>query len=151
MFLDLDAGNLGTEPSYPINVVSFVSQYSFSTPPNNGYEISPRSASDISHSTGVQQEIRSIPVAYELFQNYPNPFNPTTTIEYALPLRSTVTVKVYSILGQEVATLINSEQAAGQHQTTWNASNVASGMYFLRISAQSIDGSKASFIQVRKM
>ncbi|MCX6121649.1 MAG: choice-of-anchor D domain-containing protein [Ignavibacteriales bacterium] len=92
-----------------------------------------------------------IPTEFSLSQNYPNPFNPSTTIEYALPHRSIVTVKIYSILGQEIATLINGEQSAGHYQTIWNASNMASGMYLLRISAQPIDGDKTSFMQVRKM
>ncbi|MGD1045667.1 MAG: choice-of-anchor D domain-containing protein [Bacteroidota bacterium] len=154
IFLDLDANIAGTEPGYPINVVGFVSQYSSSsTVYNNGYEICPRMASDITHTigVGVDKLQQGIPTTFELSQNYPNPFNPSTTIEYALPLRSTVTIKIYSILGQEITTLINGEQSAGHYQTIWNASNVASGMYFLRISAQSIDGSKASFIKVRKM
>jgi flagellar hook assembly protein FlgD len=101
--------------------------------------------------TGVSQAQSTIPNTYSLAQNYPNPFNPSTTIEYTLPIRSNVTIKIYSILGQEVATLINNEQSAGYYQTVWNASRLASGMYFLRISAQSVDGTQPSFTQVKKM
>ena len=100
--------------------------------------------------TGVNETQSTIPKTFSLSQNYPNPFNPSTTIEYSLPLSSTVTIKIYSILGQEVATLINSEQAAGYYKTVWNASRLASGMYFLRVTAQSVDG-KQSFTQVKKM
>jgi DNA/RNA endonuclease YhcR with UshA esterase domain len=154
MFLDLDAGIAGTEPAYPINVVGFVSQYSSSTPPNNGYEICPRSGSDIIHTpgtVGVGRDLSGIPTIYELRNNYPNPFNPSTTIEYALPLRSTVTIKIYSILGKEITTLVNNEQAAGYYQSVWNAANIASGMYFLRITAQPLEGGKPAFTQVKKM
>jgi hypothetical protein len=153
VFLDKDASIYGTEPVYPINVVGVVSQYTTSASVyNNGYELSPRDTSDIIHTvvTSVDGGLQNIPTVFSLSQNYPNPFNPSTTIGYSLPLRSSVTVKVYSILGQEVATLVNSEQGAGYYQAVWNASRVASGVYLVRISAQSTEKS-ASFIQVKKM
>ena len=99
--------------------------------------------------TGVDKE-QIVPKEFSLAQNYPNPFNPSTTIEYTLPLRSTVTIKIYSILGQEIATLVNSEQGAGYYRTVWNASGVASGMYLARITAQAHENNK-SFVQVKKL
>ena len=100
--------------------------------------------------TGVSETQSTLPKTFSLSQNYPNPFNPSTTIEYALPTSSTVTIKIYSILGQEVASLINTEQAPGNYKTVWNASRLASGMYFMRMIARPADGSN-SFTQVRKV
>jgi hypothetical protein len=70
------------------------------------------------------------PTKYELRQNYPNPFNPVTTISYHLPLSSHVILKVFDILGREVATLVNARKEAGQYSIRWDASAMPSGMYF---------------------
>ena len=71
--------------------------------------------------------------AFELMQNYPNPFNPTTTIRYSLPRDGKVVVHVYSILGQEVKTLVNGVERAGSHRVLFDAGGMASGVYFYRI------------------
>jgi hypothetical protein len=75
------------------------------------------------------------PMTYELFQNYPNPFNPTTVISYQLSAVSRVSLKIYDILGREVAQLVNEEQEPGGHQALFDARHYASGMYIYRLIA----------------
>jgi hypothetical protein len=74
---------------------------------------------------------------FDLCQNYPNPFNPSTIISFNLPLKSFVTLKIFDIVGREVATLINEELSAGNHSHQWNATNASSGIYFYRLQAGS--------------
>ena len=87
---------------------------------------------------------------YSLNQNYPNPFKPSTTIQYGLPSRSTVRLIIYNILGQVVKVLINAEQKSGYQSVVWNA-NVASGLYFYRAEATSIEYPGKRFIEAKKM
>ena len=72
---------------------------------------------------------------YSLSNNYPNPFNPSTVINYSLPAESHVSIKVYDITGKEISALVNEMQQAGEHSITFNGSNLASGIYLLRMSA----------------
>jgi hypothetical protein len=88
----------------------------------------------ISSVTGVEGQ-GSLPTEFALRQNYPNPFNPTTTIEFALPLTSRVTIKLYNVLGQQMATIVDEVLPAGFHQIPFNASSLASGMYLYRMTA----------------
>ena len=80
----------------------------------------------------------TVPQEFALMQNYPNPFNPSTTIRFILPRASFVTLKLYNVLGGEVATLVSGELSAGEHAIVWNAGGVASGAYFYRLSAGSL-------------
>jgi hypothetical protein len=89
-----------------------------------------------------KDETEIIPTSFSLSQNYPNPFNPATTIKYDLPQNSDVTLKVYDVLGKEVATLVNENQSAGTYTVKFNANNFASGIYFYRISAGSFTQTK---------
>jgi len=84
------------------------------------------------------------PATAVLYQNYPNPFNPSTTIGYALPRRSNVTLAVFNLLGQEVATLVNGEVEAGYHEVNFTAAPLASGLYVYRLQA-------AGTLQTRKL
>ncbi len=77
----------------------------------------------------------AVPVVFNLFQNYPDPFNPTTTVTYELPFGGNVTLKIYDILGREVATLVDGKEAAGFHSAILNAGKLASGAYFCRLEA----------------
>ncbi len=84
------------------------------------------------------------PANFELFQNYPNPFNPTTVISYSLPEASQVTLKVFNMLGQEVATLVNGMKNSGVHTVNFDANGLASGIYLYKIEA-------GSFVRFKKM
>jgi hypothetical protein len=82
--------------------------------------------------TGVAGKV--LPTEYSLSQNYPNPFNPSTVIEFALPKDAHVTLEVYNILGQKVATLVDEVRPAGFHSVKLDGTNLASGMYLYRLS-----------------
>jgi hypothetical protein len=90
----------------------------------------------------VQQQTSEIPKQYTLSQNYPNPFNPSTKINYSIPKSSVVTLKIYNILGQEVATLVNGYQNTGKYIATFNASQLASGIYFYRLQSGNVSLTK---------
>ncbi len=98
----------------------------------------------VDHFTAIKKENNNIPATYALSQNYPNPFNPSTIINYSIPKAQMVTLKVYNILGQEVATLVNQEQTAGNYNVTFDASKLTSGVYFYSIKT-------GNFTSVKKM
>jgi len=85
----------------------------------------------IQASPGAMQQ----PAHFALSQNYPNPFNPSTNIRYELPQNSKVHLTIWNVLGQRVATLINARQLKGDHQVTFDASRLSSGIYFYRLKA----------------
>jgi Secretion system C-terminal sorting domain len=94
-------------------------------------------------ATSVElQPSNTIPSVYTLGQNYPNPFNPSTKIEYAVPKSSLISLKIYNILGQEVATIFRGYQNTGKYLATFNASNLASGIYFYRLQAGNVSLTK---------
>jgi hypothetical protein len=97
----------------------------------------------------AEVEIADMPLI-ALGTNYPNPFNPSTTIRYALRSQSRVRVAVYDALGRLVVELLNAEQAAGWNGVAWNAA-VASGLYFFRIEAVSVNDQHERFTAVKKM
>ncbi|MCJ7554887.1 MAG: T9SS type A sorting domain-containing protein [Ignavibacteriaceae bacterium] len=113
---------------------------------------------DTSFVVSVEDEKGTIPTEFKLYQNYPNPFNPVTKIKYTIPTsplnpspyqgegqrERLVTLKVYDILGNEVATLVNEEKPAGNYDLTWNAASFPSGVYFYQLRAD-------DFVQTRKM
>ena len=94
--------------------------------------------------TDVKTENEYLPTGYNLSQNYPNPFNPTTTIQYSVQSPGHVSLKVFNLLGQEVETLVNENKNTGNYQVNFNASRLASGIYFLQMRA-------GSFVSVKKM
>ena len=105
-------------------------------------------------TVGVKPKQDLQPATFALGQNYPNPFNPATRIPYDLPERSTISLKVFNILGQEVRTLASGSLAARHYQSTWDGCNnsgsmVSSGVYFYRIEASSVSGKV--FSNLKKM
>ncbi len=103
-------------------------------------------------TTEKLQKENPIPTEFSLEQNYPNPFNPTTTIQFRLPRASKVTLKLFDILGKELTTLVDKEIETGVHKVLFDAKDVASGVYFYRIEAKSVNsGSMREFVQSRKL
>ncbi len=94
-------------------------------------------------------EVDFVPTEFSLGQNYPNPFNPTTKIKFALPVAAKVSVKVYNVIGQQIAELINGQFELGLHEVSFNASLLSSGVYFYTIEAAGVDGQ--SFGTTKKM
>ena len=95
-------------------------------------------------TTDITNPSQQIPQEFNLEQNYPNPFNPTTSIQYAVSSRQFVSLKVYDVLGNEVATLANEYREAGRYEVEFDASSLSSGIYFYRLQA-------GDFVQTRKM
>jgi photosystem II stability/assembly factor-like uncharacterized protein len=101
-------------------------------------------ADEFDKVTGITKDGSRVPDIFALLQNYPNPFNPATVISYQLPVNSYVTLKIFDLLGREVATLVNERKDAGMYSVRWNASGFATGMYLVRIQA-------GSFIDTKKV
>jgi hypothetical protein len=95
-------------------------------------------------TTDVEEYHASLPEGYSLEQNYPNPFNPSTRIEFSIPRAEYVTLKVYDVLGREVAVLANSALTPGNYKVIFNRNDLASGVYFYRIQA-------GEFVQTKKL
>lgn len=113
----------------------------------NRYKICPRTNSDFGTymPLSVKEEIEGpIPNQYHLANNYPNPFNPKTIIEYSIPKEDFVTLKVYNLIGQEVATLQSGVKKPGRYQVTFDGSRLSSGIYFYKLKT-------SNFTQVKKM
>jgi hypothetical protein len=95
-------------------------------------------------SSAVSDAGGDLPRQFALEQNYPNPFNPTTVVSFQVPVSSHLILKVYDLLGREVATLVNEKKEPGRYQVTWDAGNVPSGLYLYKLTA-------GSYVSVRKM
>jgi hypothetical protein len=90
------------------------------------------------------EKTEEVPTSYGLEQNYPNPFNPRTTIRYQLPARGHVSLRVYDMMGREVAVLADAEQEGGHRSVVFDASNLPSGVYFYRLIV-------GSFVETKKL
>ncbi|MFC2085294.1 T9SS type A sorting domain-containing protein [Bacteroidota bacterium] len=96
-------------------------------------------------TTSVEEtETKSVADNFYLSQNYPNPFNPSTKIKYSIPKQNIVTLKVFDVLGGEVATLVNKEHSQGNYEIEFNGNNLTSGIYFYRLIA-------GNYIETKKM
>jgi hypothetical protein len=106
----------------------------FVTGTSAGIETDDYATIKYSQSTGIEPTYNQVTQRFTLSPNYPNPFNPVTHIEFQIPKTELVSLKIYSVLGQEIATLIDQPLAAGQHQVRWDAGNIPSGIYFYRLT-----------------
>jgi hypothetical protein len=88
---------------------------------------------------------------FRLMQNFPNPFNPSTSIEYRVGSTKYVTFKIYDVLGNEVATLVNEEKPAGSYEVNWNAEGLSSGIYFYQLKAMPNGGQTGKFVNTKKL
>ena len=134
---------------HAVSLESFVGQNIFIAwreKVSNNYTMGSAIGVDIADVQGMITGLTNneIPTKYELSQNYPNPFNPTTTIKYAIPRPGFVSLKVYDVLGKEVANLVNQEMATGYYTVDFDGSNLGSGVYFYRIKSE-------GFVQTKKM
>lgn len=98
----------------------------------------------LTNISDVEETKENLPIEFSLYQNYPNPFNPTTNIGYEMPVSSYVTIKVYDVLGKEVATLIDGHKPAGSYEVEFDGKELTSGIYFYQLTTR-------NFIQTKKM
>lgn len=87
-------------------------------------------------TTATQEVLSSSPLAFKLEQNYPNPFNPSTTINYTIPINGNVSLRIFDLSGRAISTLVSQNQFAGSYSVTWNASELASGIYLYRLETE---------------
>ncbi|MEP0860861.1 MAG: T9SS type A sorting domain-containing protein [Ignavibacterium sp.] len=129
-----------SQVNFPANVIGYIQYLS------NGARIVIDSTTSVDEEDLDQpdSEKNKIPTTYELAQNYPNPFNPTTVISWQSPVSSHQTLKVYDVLGNQVATLVDEFREAGMFEITFRASNLSSGIYFYKLQA-------GDFVQTKKM
>jgi hypothetical protein len=126
--------------------------YTFSERANTGnynYRLKQNDFNGNSEYFALSNEVVvGVPSSYAISQNYPNPFNPTTKIDFDLPYDGKVNIVLFDLSGREIGTLVNEARTAGYYTVQFNASNLASGMYFYRISAE---GNGNNFTQTKKM
>ncbi len=112
-----------------INALCIIDNYIYAGTGNGVYK------RPLSELTGIKQISNDVSQQFSLSQNYPNPFNPATSISFGLPSKLFVSLKIFDMLGNEVATIISEELSAGSYTTQWNAANLSSGIYFYRLQA----------------
>jgi hypothetical protein len=95
--------------------------------------------------------METTPDSYKLYNNYPNPFNPSTKIFYSVPERSRVSLKIYDMIGNEVASPVNEEKSSGNYSFNFDAGNLASGVYFYQLEAVPLSGLRSGFKETKKM
>lgn len=135
----VDSMKIKNDPNYP-RILPAIWDYYFV---RNDWSVGVHNAryaaailqASLANITGVKQTDNNIPKTYSLAQNFPNPFNPTTTISFSIPEATVVTLRVYDAVGNEIATLHRGFLSAGNYKFDWNASYLASGVYFYKLSS----------------
>jgi hypothetical protein len=136
-----------SEPTWPQNITGIFSQYDYSSPYTDGYQLLPRSMADFEDATAIDDNTSHLPMTLKLYQAYPNPFNPSTTIRFDMPAKmaqdASFELAVFNSLGQKVKVLSTHAQA-GSNVVTWNGLNtqnqpVSTGIYYviLKVAAHS--------------
>jgi hypothetical protein len=110
--------------------------------PGGGVEIRGNLGPGSAVITEVQQLSNTFPESFSLGQNYPNPFNPTTTIDFEVKKSGLVSLRIFNLLGQEVATLVNEIRPAGTYRVSFNAGSLTTGVYFYRLTADNFTQTK---------
>jgi hypothetical protein len=146
--VDTSSSSTDTAATFSAGNIQAQSTYVLTGSVTNGFNTTASSSNipflTASILTDVEEQTSGVPASYALHQNYPNPFNPSTTISFDLPSKSFVTVKIFDLMGREVATIAHGELQAGRHQRQWNAEALSSGIYFCRLQA-------GSFTETRKL
>jgi hypothetical protein len=104
----------------------------------------------LSVTSGVGKE-ELLPTEFALYQNYPNPFNPSTTFKFGIPEASKVSLKIYDVLGREVATIIDKDLQPGYYAIPFNGDNLSSGAYFYRMIATRSSDESQTFVETKKL
>jgi len=145
LIIDQDTDLDGWTPPQGENTIAgIVEQFSTSGPSEGAYYLRLRSQTDFVKVTGISDDNHNTLMDFKLFQNYPNPFNPTTAISYRISAVSFVELTVYNSLGQKVQTLVDQKQDAGIYTVSFNASLLASGVYYYKLNT-------GTFTQINKM
>jgi len=140
---DISQGVPGAAPSGEYTYIAYVGDYELQEKIDSSYFSFTKSGEvggvftswDGPGELFSEQGLASAPLEFKLAQNYPNPFNAATTINYELPQHSHVRLEIYNLLGQRIETLVDEEQEAGYRSVSWRASEVGSGIYFMRLEA----------------
>jgi hypothetical protein len=147
--------NAGLPSVYTVSAYAVVGSTMFITVLNGSVPLHATTAiwkRDLAQITSVEEVSSAVPASFSLAQNYPNPFNPTTTIGFRVSEPSRVTLTIYDLLGETIATLVDKDLAPGSFEATWDARSRASGVYFCRLQARSSDGRAAgTFTQTNKL
>jgi len=138
-----DNSEIATGASPTVNLPTGAHTITLTVTDNGGATAEDQVTITIESTTGVDDE-NQIPTKYALRQNHPNPFNPTTTIRYSIPQRGHVQLKVYDILGKQVATLVNEDKPVGHHRVEFDASDLTSGVYYYRLRCN-------GFVETKKL
>jgi hypothetical protein len=144
--VDIDDTRIAQDYGFSASDLNYLYINVDTDPANGGRPMSGMRVTNLSveDALSIERDKNSLPVKFALKQNFPNPFNPVTKIEYSLDEKSFVKLSVYDILGREVAVLVKAEKTVGEHQASFDAHNLTSGVYFYRLQ-------KGNMVLVKKM
>jgi len=140
-YIDVDVEMIVGNTAGTYNIGYFVTNAALDFTDSTYYDISLDNQIEVTGGTGVETN-SVMPSQFNLSQNYPNPFNPTTTISFELPVSGKTTLKIYNLLGNEVATLVNGYVSAGSHQIVFDASKLETGIYYYKLTAGDFSATK---------